>query len=306
MTGSVVKFPYEACRRIHSRKPRRSKNGTPEERAAAAAAALPLTTATVIEAIPRHINSETVAPTPRRMRPYPHIKRGESDPVYAMIETHRSASIAYDKAVNHPAVGNSDHPQCAEKERISDSAQRELLKQVDRLFAFIPSTSAGVASLLLYISSLRDWQMPAYFSEEREIRGLKKLCKTMANALDTIGPTVPAPVDNTRDPILTAIEAHRMSYDEWQSSNNGGSDDETSDKLLCAADWAADRLLVVQPTTVAGAAALLAYFAEQTIEDETYFPERCLKDVEDIPFATALTRNLSTAMSKIATRAVVS
>jgi hypothetical protein len=35
---SVIKFPHDACRRVHSRKPRRSKNGTPEERAAKAAA----------------------------------------------------------------------------------------------------------------------------------------------------------------------------------------------------------------------------------------------------------------------------
>jgi hypothetical protein len=30
---NVVKFPYSVSRRVHSRKPRRSKNGTPEERA---------------------------------------------------------------------------------------------------------------------------------------------------------------------------------------------------------------------------------------------------------------------------------
>jgi hypothetical protein len=35
---TVVKFPYEASRRIHSRKLRRSEKGTPEERAAKAAA----------------------------------------------------------------------------------------------------------------------------------------------------------------------------------------------------------------------------------------------------------------------------
>jgi hypothetical protein len=42
--SNVVKFPYDASRRVHSRKPRRSKNGTPEERAkkeAKAAAAAP-------------------------------------------------------------------------------------------------------------------------------------------------------------------------------------------------------------------------------------------------------------------------
>ena len=36
MTSNVVRFPYSASRRAHSRKPRRSKNGTPEERAAKA------------------------------------------------------------------------------------------------------------------------------------------------------------------------------------------------------------------------------------------------------------------------------
>ncbi len=36
---NVVKFPYNASRRVHSRKPRISKNGTPEERVAKAATA---------------------------------------------------------------------------------------------------------------------------------------------------------------------------------------------------------------------------------------------------------------------------
>jgi hypothetical protein len=34
--SNIVKFPYNACRRVHSMKPRRSKNGTPEERMAKA------------------------------------------------------------------------------------------------------------------------------------------------------------------------------------------------------------------------------------------------------------------------------
>jgi predicted alpha/beta-hydrolase family hydrolase len=40
--AEIFKFPYDASRRMHSRKPRRSKNGTPEERAAKAAALLPM------------------------------------------------------------------------------------------------------------------------------------------------------------------------------------------------------------------------------------------------------------------------
>ena len=106
------------------------------------------------------------------------------DPVYAMIESHKAISIAFNKAVNHPAVGNSGHPQCAEKERISNRAMKELLAQNKRLFAFKPSTSAGVASLLRYISSLQVWQLPGCFSEPREIKGMKDLCKSMVVALE--------------------------------------------------------------------------------------------------------------------------
>jgi hypothetical protein len=106
------------------------------------------------------------------------------DPVYAMIESHKAISIAYDKAVNHPAVGDPRHSQRAEAERISNRAMKELLGQSKRLFAFKPSTSAGVASLLRYISSLQDWQMPGHFSEPREIKGMKDLCKSLAAALE--------------------------------------------------------------------------------------------------------------------------
>ena len=37
--AEIFRFPYSASRRVHSQKSRRSKNGTPEERAAKAAAA---------------------------------------------------------------------------------------------------------------------------------------------------------------------------------------------------------------------------------------------------------------------------
>jgi hypothetical protein len=39
--AEIFKFPYSASRRVHSQKPRRSKNGTPEEREAKAAALFP-------------------------------------------------------------------------------------------------------------------------------------------------------------------------------------------------------------------------------------------------------------------------
>jgi hypothetical protein len=52
METNVVKFPYSAARRVHSQKPRRSKNGTPEERAAKIAA-MQSTPAEVVDLSPQ-------------------------------------------------------------------------------------------------------------------------------------------------------------------------------------------------------------------------------------------------------------
>jgi hypothetical protein len=41
MTATIFKFPYDASRRVYSRRPRTSKNGTPEERATARPAVQP-------------------------------------------------------------------------------------------------------------------------------------------------------------------------------------------------------------------------------------------------------------------------
>ena len=59
---NVVKFPYTACRRVHSRKPRVSKNGTPEERAAKAAIdAAELTSATIADISSRSGGNQRLA-----------------------------------------------------------------------------------------------------------------------------------------------------------------------------------------------------------------------------------------------------
>jgi hypothetical protein len=110
-----------------------------------------------------------------------------SDPVYKMIESHKALSIAFEKAVNHPAVGDSSHPQYVEAELVSSRLGSDLIHLADRLFAFKPSTSAGVASLLRYISSLEVWQMPGCFSEPREIEVMKSLCGSLAAALEGRG-----------------------------------------------------------------------------------------------------------------------
>jgi hypothetical protein len=57
----IVNFPYSASRRVMSRRPRRSKNGTPEERAAKAAAGRPdpSTAPNVVEISRRSVERNT-------------------------------------------------------------------------------------------------------------------------------------------------------------------------------------------------------------------------------------------------------
>jgi hypothetical protein len=100
------------------------------------------------------------------------------DPVYAAIEQHKKLSVAYDAAVNHPGVGDDD-PRFAEVNKLSDQSMWALFRGSEKLFDFKPTTQAGITSLLLYITTLDDWQMPGGFSESAEIKGLKKLCKSI-------------------------------------------------------------------------------------------------------------------------------
>jgi hypothetical protein len=363
---------------------------------------------------------------------------GPVDPVYAMIERHRLAQLAFDKAVNHPGVGNKSHPETAEAERINDRARAEAGRCAKQLFCCRPSTSAGVVALLRYISTLKVWEMPSYFNEEREVASLKRLCKSMAGALDaalaqrapssfTEFPSLVAGPDaellgwidqlwalvprywqihaeydaeearwfkrrpsddaepdaaitaaaipydrfqeemnelerkvfSTRartlagvkakarwhlqfqcggdikqldgshchveslflelggqeidpgladrglesrpkgavDPIFAAIEAHQQTYAQYVSSLGEESDEDVNGDLETT-DQTALALLTVEPTTIAGAAAFLAYYAEQTIQDVTYFPDA--DSDGDIPFAAALARLVSKSLRKLA------
>jgi hypothetical protein len=67
MTGIIYKFPYSVARRAYSRMGRVSKNGTPEERAAKAAAVLPdpASLANVVQISRRRVDEKpTLAATP--------------------------------------------------------------------------------------------------------------------------------------------------------------------------------------------------------------------------------------------------
>ncbi len=121
------------------------------------------------------------------------------DPVFAIIERHKALSIAFDAAVDRNDVSD-DHPEKAALDEISRHASSELIEHADILFAFRPSSSAGVGALLRYISTLKDWQMPSDLAEPSEIRCLKMLCRSLSIALARSSDT-PA-ISQAPDPLI--------------------------------------------------------------------------------------------------------
>jgi hypothetical protein len=61
MPPEIVKFPYSASRRVMSRRPRKSKNGTPEERPVKATAEAPAKVATVTDILGRNADKRREA-----------------------------------------------------------------------------------------------------------------------------------------------------------------------------------------------------------------------------------------------------
>jgi len=100
MTAVIVKFPYSSSRRVHSQKPRRSKNGTPEERAAALAAnASPPADVVSLRGGDQSDSAPDSAPdvAPYSGLPVVPPQPGD-DRVFHEIERHRAAA-AYNQAV---------------------------------------------------------------------------------------------------------------------------------------------------------------------------------------------------------------
>jgi hypothetical protein len=81
------------------------------------------------------------------------------------------------------------------------------------------------------------------------------------------------------DPILAAIEAHRHAHAATTAAHQSAADDGVDlednehHRLMDKQDRAAFDLLEIQPTTVAGAAALLAYYVEVEGMHAQVFPE---------------------------------
>jgi hypothetical protein len=137
MTSNVVKFPYDACRRVHSKKPRRSKNGTPEERAAKVAALFPTSADVVPMADARERASSEV--DGRKLR---------GSPLRDCIGTISFGATVVGKM--HTA-GLKGEPLAT----IQPEIRKEWLETLDRAFEALATVSVGLTQAMKTLKALQ-------------------------------------------------------------------------------------------------------------------------------------------------------
>lgn len=111
----------------------------------------------------------------------------EPDPVFAAIERYEVLSAEYAVAVDRRAPLEDDDPDLLEAEDETSRTATAMFEQMDIIFTFRPSTVAGVAALLKYISTLEDWQMPSGLDDSNSMGAVQMLCTCLAAAIEQSG-----------------------------------------------------------------------------------------------------------------------
>lgn len=109
------------------------------------------------------------------------------DPVFATIERYKVRSAEYTAAMDRRVALEHENPDRLEAEDETSRTSDALFEQRDVIFTFRPSTVAGVAALLKYISTLDDWQMPAGLDDSDGMNAVKTLCTCLAAAIEQSG-----------------------------------------------------------------------------------------------------------------------
>jgi hypothetical protein len=111
----------------------------------------------------------------------------EPDPVFATIERYKVLSAEYTAAVDRSAPLEPEDPDYLEAEDETERTGTALFEQMDLIFSFRPSTVAGVAALLKYITTLKDWQMAPGLEDGEGAAAVETLCTCLAEAIEQSG-----------------------------------------------------------------------------------------------------------------------
>jgi hypothetical protein len=147
----ILKFPYSAARRACARRPRRSKNGTPEERAAKKALAA-ANLGSVIDLNRRAVLAGAAAAIPASAALALPALDGP-DPTFAAIEAHKEAWLKWSELLHAPEMEGCHWPgRKAAEEAAGDFCHIETEAAI-ALSYIVPTTMGGVLALLGYIDS---------------------------------------------------------------------------------------------------------------------------------------------------------
>jgi hypothetical protein len=137
MSCEIFKFPYSASRRVYSKQPRRSKNGTPEERAAKAAA---------LEATPADVVPMSLARAQVRSEVDGRKLRGS--PLRDCIGTISFGATVVGKM--HTA-GLKGEPLAA----VQPEIRKEWLETLDRAFEALATVGVGLTQAMNTLKALQ-------------------------------------------------------------------------------------------------------------------------------------------------------
>jgi hypothetical protein len=142
--AEIFRFPYDACRRVHSKKPRRSKNDTPEERAAKAAALFPTSADVVPMAEAREQARSEV--DGRKLRGSP------------LRDSIGAISFGATVVGKMHTAGLKGEPLAA----IPPEIRKEWLETLDRAFEAMATVGVGLTQAVKTLKALQSEKLPTF------------------------------------------------------------------------------------------------------------------------------------------------
>lgn len=215
------------------------------------------------------------------------------DPAFAEIDR-AHAKIMQENPSNDPV---DEHGASIAWDEIFD----ELYPVVRAMLNCAPRSVADLGwqteAVLILDAELREG--PDLWNQYPELPQLIENIRKLAGPLSI--PSIIPPLE-TVDPIFAAIEAHTKAREAFEAQCIASEDDDGPIQAANeAADDAAIELLRIQPTTLAGASALLVYFGEMEGDGmNTVFPETAdYRDDGEIAFHAALALHVSETIKRI-------
>jgi hypothetical protein len=187
------------------------------------------------------------------------------DPIYEVIATHRRARAVWNASpYGCMKPGDLGEAEAEAADKVLEDREIGALKDV---LTTRPTTIAGLLALLDYIAGHPDYLLREGGKEAETFPAL--LATTVRSLIAPHLEVSAKAVPSKRDPIFAAIRRHRAAWKDLDSRCGLYADDEAPEAQAALAalhdevSAAVDDLNNIEPTTIAGAVALLRYVASK-------------------------------------------